>query len=284
MKSFFTVLLAVCMLGACTEREHISEAKKATGCELAYAHIGAADVKHVQLTPEKQAAVLQILAQLQPGDDSMRRHTFVSYSPDAIWVTICYTTSEGKVHDLELRDISTPEFNNIDKIDPYCLPDKLHAELVNLVCYDNNKEATHRAITEQNAAYMESKAAELQLIRHASAVRLEYRKIDSDSHALQVKKATLSPEAQQEILTLLPQLQLVPADQVVETPPHTSVAYRYLILTCGDREVALRLSDILPTSEAQNAPWQACPYLLNVITLLRLNEIASDPAEGPGQI
>ena len=271
-----------CMLCACTVREHLTEAKKATSCDLTYERIGVEDVKHIPLPPEKQAAVLKILAQLQPGDDSEARRTLVNYNPDATFVTICYTTAEGKEYALEMRDIGSPDFTL--KIHPYSLPSELLDELDKLVSYENNKEATHRTIAEQNRAYMEAKAAELQLIQHATAARLVYREIDSESKKLMVKKAPLSPEAQREILTLLPRLRLAPADKVVQTPPLTGLPYRHLILTCGDKEVALRLWDILPADKADKAPWQECPYLLDAATRTRLLEIAQDPAEGPGQI
>ena len=282
MKRILIALLMGCMLCACTVREHLTEAKKATSCELTYERIGAEAVKHIPLTPEKQAAVLKILAQLQPGDDSEARRTIVDYNPEATFVTICYTTSEGKEYALEMRDIDSPD--STLKIYPYSLPTELLDELYDLVSYENNKEATHRTIAEQNRAYMEAKAAELQLIRHATAVRLEYHEIDSKTKELKVKRAPLSPEVQREILTLLPRLQLAAADKVVQTPPYTGIPYRHLILTCGDKEVALRLKYILPASKADNALWQSSPYLLDDATLTRLRDIAQDPAEGPGQV
>ena len=282
MKRILIALLVGCMLCACTVREHLTEAKKATSCELTYERIGVEDVKHIPLTSEKQAAVLKILAQLQPGDDSMARRTCVDYNPEATFVTIRYTTAEGKEHALEMRDIGSPE--STLTIHSYSLPTELHDELYDLVSYENNKEATHRTIAAQNRAYMEAKAAELQLIHHATAVRLEYREIDSKTKELKVKRAPLSPEAQREILTLLPRLRLAPADKVAQTPPLTGIPYRHLILTCGDKEVALRLGDIRSTDKADKAPWQSSPYLLDAATRTRLLEIAQDPAEGPGQV
>ena len=71
---------------------------------------------------------------------------------------------------------------------------------------------------------------------------------------------------------------------MVQTPPHSGIPYRHLILTCGDKEVALRLWDIRPTDKADKAPWQECPYLLDDAPRTRLLEIAQDPAEGPGQV
>ena len=284
MKRVLIALLMGCVLCACTgtTREHLTEAKKATSCELTYERIGVSAVKHIPLTPEKQAAVLKILAQLQPGDDSQKGRVHIKFSPNAIFTTIRYTTSAGKEHDLNMRDIGSPE--STLKIHTYSLPVKLLDELKNLVSYENNKEATHRTIAEQNRAYMETKAAELQLIRRATAVRLEYREIDSESKKLMVKVAPLTPETQREILTILPRLRLAPADKVVQTPPHTGIPYRYLILTCGDKEVALRLGDIRPTDKADKAPWQSSPYLLDAATHARLRDIAQDPAEGPGQV
>ena len=260
-----------CMLCACTVREHLTEAKKATSCDLTYERIGVEAVEHVPLPPEKQAAVLKILAQLQPGDDSDARRARVDYNPDATFVTICYTTSEGKEYALKMRDIGSTD--STLKIYPYSLPRELRAELKDLVSYENNKEATHRTIAEQNRAYMEAKAAELQLIRHATAVRLEHRKIDSETKKVEVKEAPLTPEAQREILTLLPRLRLAPADKVVQTPPHTGIPYCYFILTCGDKEVSLRLGDICPADKADKAPWQECPYLLDAATRTRLRDI-----------
>ena len=271
MKRILIALLVGCMLCAGTVREHLTEAKKATSCDLTYKRIGVEDVEHVPLPPEKQAAVLKILAQLQPGDDSDARRARVDYNPDATFVTICYTTSEGKEYALKMRDIGSTD--STLKIYPYSLPRELRAELKDLVSYENNKEATHRTIAAQNRAYMEAKAAELQLIRHATAVRLEHRKIDIETKEVEVKEAPLTPEAQREILTLLPRLRLAPADKVVQTPPHTGIPYCYLILTCGDKEVSLRLGDIRSTDKADKAPWQECPYLLDAATRTRLRDI-----------
>ena len=287
MKRILIALLMGCMLCACTIRGHLTEAKKATSCDLTYERIGVPAVKHIPLTPEKQAAVLKILAQLQPGDDSQKGRVHIKISPNSIFTTIHYTTSAGMEHDLNMRDIGSPDSTlklHTFKIYPYNLPAKLRAELKDLVSYENNKEATHRTIAEQNRAYMEAKAAELQLIQHATAVRLEHRKIDSESKEVEVKEAPLTPEAQREILALLPRLRLAPADKVVQTPPHTDISYCYLILTCGDKEVALRLGDIRFTDKADKAPWQSSPYLLDDATLTRLRDIAQDPAEGPGQV
>lgn len=281
MKRILPLLLALCPLVPAAvppmdppPSQVLAEVKRATRCKIEYADYRFTTVE-IELPQEKEAEVLALLAQMEPVDDEPDWEVDIDWDDEVIFETLIITTPEGKKQRIDMLDIGySGSEEPLYDWDFFKLPRPQLDRLLELVSPEDNLDIIHRTIAEQERKYMAKKAAELEIITHAAAVRLEYRYPKEK----RVENVPLTPVAQREILSILTQLQLSPAEKTVQYEHQHDGLYRYLILTCGDKTVELMMDDIgFAEVIAAEKHWQNDPFCLPMTGLERLDQLARKP-------
>lgn len=281
MKRILPLLLALCPLVSAAvppmdppPSQVLAEVKTATRCKIEYANYRFTTVE-IELPQKKEAEVLALLAQMEPVDDEPDWEVDIDWDDEVIFETLIITTPEGKKQRIDMLDIGySGSEEPLYDWDFFKLPRPQLDRLEELVSPEDNLDIIHRTIAEQERKYMAKKAAELEIITHAAAVRLEYRY----PREKRVENVPLTPVAQREILSILSQLQLSPAEKTVQYEHQHDGLYRYLILTCGDKTVELMMDDIgFAEVIAAEKHWQNDPFCLPMTGLERLDQLARKP-------
>ena len=271
MKMVFSLLVSLLSLMCFAEPEEISPAEKlehiktALGCKVQYEMFFRPFV--ISLTPEQEQEALGILAQLQPAglsehiDDG---HAF-SYEEDMVYTQLICTAADGVQYSVYMDDIGFVDgARSVSECTKYELPDeKSYLRLRRLVDFENHKGA----ITEKNRAFMAEKAQALSYLRRASKCRLISRSNKGE------EVLPLSSEEEREILSILPRLQLAPAEAVIEEDIRLETE-RFFIFTCGDKEVELKPYYI--RSACESYMWDSSPYMLDSVSYARLHQLARE--------
>ena len=220
------------------------------------------------LPPEQEKELLGILAQLQMARQLNHIHDYdIDYADEQIFTYLICTAPDGKQYSVDVDFIGfVGDTGDMSDCKDYELPDeKTYLRFCRLV--ENNKDAATKSIVEANREYMAKKALDLCDLHRASKCRLIYRRENED------EDIPLSPEEESEILSILPRLQLAPAEVVIEDKGERDPGW-YFILTCGDKEVELKPFQIRPLS-LQNS-WYNSPYMLDSASLTRLHQLAHE--------
>lgn len=267
----FSLLVSLLSLTCFAETEEISSAEKlehiktAQGCKVQYEMFLRPFV--ISLTPEQEQETLGILAQLQPTGLSVHiddAHAF-SYDEDKVYTQLICTAADGVQYSVYMDEIGFVDGAwSVSDSTEYELPDeKSYLRLRRLVDFENHKGA----ITEKNRAFMAEKAQALSDLRRASKCRLVYRSKKGE------EELPLSSEEEREILSILPRLQLAPAEVVIEEDIRLETE-RFFIFTCGDKEVELKPYYI--RSACESYMWDSSPYMLDSVSYARLHQLARE--------
>ena len=243
--------------------------KAAQGCKVRYDSMMSPSVL-TTLPPEQEKELLGILAQLQMArQQNQIFHCDIDYADDHIFTLLVCTAPDGKQYSVDEEFIGfVGDTGSMSDCKDYELPDKeTYLRFCQLVDYENNKDAAAKSIVEANREYMAKKVLELCDLHRASKCRLIYRRENGD------EEIPLSPEEESEVLSILPRIQLAPAETVIENKAKRAPG-RYFILTCGDKELELKPYQVRPMS-LQNK-WNASPYMLDGASTVRLYQLAHE--------
>lgn len=257
--------------------EKLPHVKAAQGCKVLYEGIIFPSVL-ITLPPEQEKELLGILAQLQMARQLNHIHDYdIDYADDQIFITLICTAPDGKRYSVDVDFIGfVGDTGDMSDCKDYELPDeKTYLRFWELVNWKNNKEAAFKSIVEANREYMAKKARELSDLQRASKCRLICCRENGDEHI------PLSPEEESEILSILPRLQLAPAEVVIEDKGKR-VPGRYFILTCGDKELELDpyhlIRPLCKENERDKFPYvlDTAPYMLDSASFTRLLQLAHE--------
>ena len=246
--------------------EALVHIKAAQECKVQYDGIMIPKIL-ITLPPEQEKELLGILARLQMARQLNHIHDYdIDYADEQIFTYLICTAPDGKQYSVDVDFIGfVGDTGDMSDCKDYELPDeKTYLRFCRLV---NNKDAATKSIIEANREYMAKKTLELCDLHRASKCRLIYRRENED------EDIPLSPEEESEILSILPRLQLAPAEVVIEDKGERDPGW-YFILTCGDKEVELKPFQIRPLS-LQNS-WYNSPYMLDSASLTRLHQLAHE--------
>lgn len=257
--------------------EKLPHVKAALGCKVLYDGIIFPKVL-TTLPPEQEKELLGILAQLQMARQLNHIHDYdIDCDVDQIFTYLICTAPDGKQYSVDEDFIGfVGDTGDMSDCKDYELPDeKTYLRFCELVNWKNNKEAAFKSIVEANREYMAKKARELSDLHRASKCRLICRRENGD------EDIPLSPEEESEILSILPRLQLAPAEVVIEGEVARAPG-RYFILTCGDKEVELnpshQIRPLCRQNERDNFPYvlDIAPYMLDDASFTRLLQLAHE--------